>query len=102
MTFPAPIHLGQFDPIRSGDKPDTSIDIGPELAAGETVTEVAFTVEDAAGETVPDVITQHTETGTQTDFRIDASELSGRYLLTAVFDSSTGKRITRTADLWIF
>ena len=101
MTYyPAPVHMGQFDAVRSGDIVDLYLDIAADLISPETIATVVFTVTDQAGATVAGVVGGHTETSSRTDFRVTAP-IAGVYLLTAVFTISDGQKITRLADLWV-
>ena len=98
MTYPAPVHIGQFDAVKSADIVDLYLDITADLVSGETIGSVAFTVTTSAGATVANVVGSHTETATRTDFRVTAPAIGG-YLLYAVFTISDGQKITKTADL---
>jgi hypothetical protein len=100
MTYPAPIYLGQFDATVAGDVVDRYIDIAADLAVGETIASVVFTVRTAAGVVTPAVISDDTLTATRVDFRITAPA-AGAYVLSAAFTVSDGQVLTRTADLWI-
>jgi hypothetical protein len=92
--------MGQLGPVVAGDTEDFYFDIAKDLATGETITSVDFTVTDAKGATVAGVVGAHTETSTRTDFRITAPAAGG-YTITAEFTSSSGEVLTRTADLWV-
>jgi hypothetical protein len=93
-----PIHVGQFDPIRSGDVVDLYLDISADLDVGESISDAAFTVTDDEGVVVANVVTIHTESGGRTSFRVTAPAAGG-YLLTSVLTISDGQRFTRVADL---
>ena len=100
MTLPTPIYMGQLGPAKAGDSEDFYLDIAADLATGETIANVDFTVTDAEGATVAGVVGAHTETDTRTDFRI-TPPAAGMYTITAEFTSSSGEVLTRTADLWV-
>jgi hypothetical protein len=99
MTYPTPVYVGRFDPVRAGDIVDLYIDITADLADGETVSSCAFTVTDSAAATVANVVTGHTETAARTDFRIAAPATVGNYQIAAVFTISDGQKLTRTAAI---
>jgi hypothetical protein len=101
MSDPSPIYMGQLGPVKAGDAPDEYLDIAEDLAAGETVSSVAFTVTNAAGTVVSGVVGAHTDGGTRTDFRVAAPATAGMYTITAVFTISDGQKLTRTASLWV-
>ena len=98
MSYPTPIHVGQFDPIKEGDIVDFYLDVSADLDVGETISTAAFTVTDDEGATVAGVVSTHTESGGRTSFRVTAPAVGG-YLLTAVLTISDGQRFTRVADL---
>ena len=98
MTYPKPIFLGTFDPIKTADKQDFYMDITADLVAGEAISGVVFTVTNAAGATVAGVVTAHSETAMRTDFRVEAPAI-GVYTITAVFTIDDGQVITKTASL---
>lgn len=98
MTYPVPVYMGGFGPAKVGDIVDLYLDITADLVTGETISSVVFTVTDSAGETVANVIGNHTETATRTDFRVTAPT-AGAYVLTAVFTISDGQKFTRIANL---
>jgi len=100
MTYPSPIHLGAFAPAVAGSVVDEYIDITADLATGEAISTVTFTVTDAAGAVVAGAVSAHSETATRTDFRYSIAA-AGAYLLAAVFLIDDGQKFTRTASLWI-
>lgn len=100
MTYPVPVYMGRFDPIKVGDIVDLYLDIAADLATGETISSVAFTVTNGTGGTVANVVGNHTETATRTDFRVTAPT-AGAYTLTAVFTISDGQKLTRIANLTV-
>ena len=97
MTYPTPVYVGRFDPVKAGDIVDLYIDIEADLADGETVSSCAFTVTNSAAATVAGVVGAHTETAARTDFRITAPAATGDYQIAAVFTVSDGQKITRIA-----
>lgn len=100
MTYPKPVRLGRFDPMKSGDILDLYIDIAADLVAGEAVASVAFTVNDSTGAAVAGVVGSHSETSARTDFRVTAPA-AGSYQLAAVFTIDDGQKITRVAEVLV-
>lgn len=98
MTYPSPIYVGTLGPVRAADVVDLYLDIANDLVTGEAVSSVAFTVTDASDATVAGVVTDHTDSGTRTDFRITAPT-AGAYTIQMVFTIDDGQKITRYAAL---
>ena len=101
MTYPKPVSVGNLGAIRASDVVDKYIDIANDLVTGEAVSSVAFTVRDASGVTVAGVVTDHTDSGTRTDFRITAPATVGPYEIAAVFTIDDGQKITRYATFQV-
>lgn len=100
MTYPVPVYVGKFAPVRAGDIVDLFVDITADLTGGDTIATVTLAVTDAENEAVAGVVGNHTETDTRTDFRITAPA-AGAYVLTAVFTISDGQKLTRVANLTV-
>lgn len=110
MSYPRPIYLGQFDPVVAGDtkdewiqltiQPSADFDGAYDLAFGEAISSVAYTVVDASGATVAGAVSAHSETATRSDFRYSIAAAGG-YVLNAAFTIDDGQKITRTAGLWV-
>jgi len=100
MTYPVPIHLGQFKPVAAGDVTDEYIDIAADLVAGEVIASVVYTVVDTLGDEVVGAVSAHSETDARSDFRYSLGTAGG-YLLQAVFTIDDGQVITRTAGVWV-
>ena len=100
MDYPAPVSVGQYDPMKSGDVLDLYLDVAADLEEGETVASVDFEVRDSAGLVVEDVVGDHTETSSRSNFRLTAPA-AGTYELAAVFTISDGQILTRIASLWV-
>lgn len=103
MSVPSPVYVGQFEAMKAGDILDRYIQLSSgtddaDLVTGEAISSVAFTVTDSAGVIVADVVGNHTETDTRTDFRLTVPA-AGMYTLTAVFTIDDGQKITRTATI---
>jgi hypothetical protein len=97
-SYPRPVNVGQFDPVKAGDVVDLYLDIAADLISGEAVSSCALTVTDSAGAVVAGVVGTHTEAAGRTDFRLTAPA-AGVYQLTAVFSVDDGQQFTRVAGL---
>lgn len=98
-TYPKPVYVGKFDPVRPGDIIDLYIDISADLATGEAISSVTFTTTDADGTPVAGMVGAHTETSSRTDFRVTAPATAGAYDISAEFTIDDGQQITHIAKI---
>lgn len=99
MSTKPPVYMGTFEAIHTGDIRDLYLDISADLATGETISSVVFTVTNSAGATVAGVVTDSTVSDTRVDFRITAPATAGNYTLTCVFTINDGQKLTRHATI---
>lgn len=97
MTFTKPVYMGKLRVMKASDVEDRYLDIAGDLASGETVASVTFTVTNAAGEAVSGVTSNTSISGTRVDFRVTAPATAGKYTLSAEFAISDSQSITREA-----
>ena len=97
--YPTPIHVGAFDPVCAGDIVDLYVDFAADLGDGDTLTTVELELQDGEGEAVAGAVTAHTETAGRCDFRLQAPETAGWYVLVAQLTLSDGQELTHTASL---
>ena len=98
-TYTKPVYMGKLRAMKASDVEDRYLDIAGDLASGETVSSVVFTIKDSAGVTVAGVVSNTSISGTRVDFRVTAPATAGQYTLSAEFAISDSQSITREATI---
>jgi hypothetical protein len=101
MSAPKPVHLGRYSPAHAGDIEDFGIDVTADLASGETLSSVTFTVTNAAGVVQAGAVTAQTVASPVVSYRVAVPATVGVYTIAAVCTMSDGRKLTYTADLWV-
>lgn len=101
MTLVKPVYLGRYSPAFAGDVEDFGIDVTADLATGETLSSVAFTVKNAAGTVQAGAVTAQTVASPRVDYRLAIPATADTYTITAVCTMSDGRELTYQADLWV-
>jgi len=100
MSYPAPVHIGRYPAIRAGSSDDYGVDGTNDLEGADTLSTVDYVVS-LAGATVPGVVSADTVVSPIGHFRVTAPATAGAYLITMTMGYSDGRRLVRTADLWV-
>jgi len=101
MTLAKPIYLGRYDAAYAGDIEDFGIDVTADLASGETLSSVVFSVANKAGTVQAGAVTAQTVASPRVDYRLAIPATADTYTITAVCTMSDGRELTYQADLWV-
>ena len=94
-----PVYIGTYSPAHAGDVEDLAIDVTNDLATGETLSSVVFTVTNGAGTVQAGAVTAQTVVSPLVSFRMTIPATVDTYTITAVCTMSDERVVTHTASL---
>ena len=94
-----PVYIGAYSPAFAGDSDDFAIDVTNDLATGETLSSVTFSVTNSAGTVQAGAVTAQTIASPLVSFRMTLPGTADTYTIKAVCTMSDSRVVTHTASV---